>query len=149
MREIKFRGKSDDGKWHYGDLLQYNDGTISIGVHGTYIDDGYSINDGYNCIIEVEEDSVGQFTGIKDRNGNDIYEGDTLKWTVRNRSKNRKGTHKPYKKPQERIGTVVWSLGGLRLKSVDYPDAKWNYVLLNPQMNLEVIGNIHDKDSVE
>ena len=34
MREIKFRGKRlDNGEWEYGDLLQYDDGSVCIGVH--------------------------------------------------------------------------------------------------------------------
>ena len=34
MREIKYRGKRlDNGEWEYGDLLQYDDGAVCIGVH--------------------------------------------------------------------------------------------------------------------
>lgn len=45
MREIKFRGKRlDNGEWEYGDLLQYDDGSVCIGVHSkNYTDDGFNV----------------------------------------------------------------------------------------------------------
>ena len=69
MREIKFRGRCvSTNEWFYGDLVQKH--------NGIYITRKYA--DGYIDLIKVDLESVGQYTGLKDKNGRKIYEGDIV-----------------------------------------------------------------------
>ena len=68
MREIKFRGKSTKidcfGKWVYGDLH------IRIPFAHIHEDIGKR--------VPIDPDTIGQFTGLTDKNGIEIYEGDII-----------------------------------------------------------------------
>lgn len=76
MREIKFRGRDTDGNWHYGDLLRY--------VRDSYdmiIPVGHANSDDlYDDVVCVDYETVGQFTGLHDCEGQEIYEGDVLEY---------------------------------------------------------------------
>lgn len=138
MSEIKFRGISTEtGKWVYGNFeIGY---TTSSGFHciGSYIIEHRKDDDGYEYFkhIEVKPETVGQYTGLKDKNGIEIYRGDIVKY--------RSHPHKMI------TGEVIYHEQYARyLVKHDYQVSStgrstWNFSFFGSQNYLEVIGNIH------
>lgn len=127
MREIKFRGKDvDSGEWHYGSLVTYPNGRCEIVV----FDDSEILE------YEVDVESVGQFTGLYDANGEEIYEGDVIERFQPN-PHYRNGV---YYDGNAIYGVVQYIEGGFYITTVFNEAFK---MCANPD-DMWVQGNIHD-----
>lgn len=125
MREILFRGKNKYGKWHYG---YYTEGYYIDGTAVSWIEVVDRKKKDTECPTVIP-DTVGQFTGLTDKNGKRIFEGDIVEHHVQ--------------------GDILVNRG---VVNWDKENARWAYRLntMNPcfafynPKAFEVIGNIHD-----
>lgn len=119
MKEILFRGKRvDNGEWVFGDL-EHNGKNVPKWVNGN----------------EIVPESVGQFTGLTDKNGKKIFEGDIVKeWSSHWKT--------PLKTEINIYEVVCEYLGSLHLiRKTEYGE---NSTPLYRRSVVEVIGNIYD-----
>lgn len=138
MREIIFRGKrKDNGKWIEGYFFETN-----TPVYRAFIITNMSVDVSDNCtdildfnIIEVIPETVGQFTGLTDKNGKKIWEGDIID-------------------TPDRLIEVVWFERNAQfdLKFIKHAHDKkiinFKGIEMRDLKEYEVIDNIHDNPEI-
>lgn len=133
MREIKFRGRSfDNGEWVYGDYHKRAGGVHCI-IKMEPDENGKVVY----AVHQAVPDTIGQFTGLHDKNGKEIYEGDIVKWILTMPEIGVNGGYEEYH--IEEIAEIKWEAGALQLG--EYCAAVFAY---ESEDYAEVIGNIHD-----
>ena len=141
MREILFRGKRiDNGVWVEGDLIQLHDGRMYIvnNVHGACIDDkGNFINTEEPFVCAVDPATVGQYTGLTDRNGKKIFEGDIVLFEDECPS-----NYEYHDCTEMRCGAIEY--GDNCFYITNRIAVTMEDLIYDGKLDVEVIGNIHD-----
>lgn len=141
MREILFRGKPKTDYWFFSQI--WADSCKDGFVYGSLLvsKDKYYIcvsaicainqcvNNGTTSMIEVDPSTVGQYTGLTDKNGNRIFEGDVIRFSL-------KTITTDY--------VVEWHNGGFVFRDVKIR-AIGSDLVQSDADNAEIVGNIHDR----
>ena len=135
MREILFRGKRcDNGEWAQGYYIRADHHWHNHGIHKDWITLGASANGGWFALhnkYAVKAETVGQFTGLTDKNGKKIFDGDIIEWFAQGESERPDFGYIEYDE-QSFAWRVCW-----QKYDPDFMEGM-------QQEYISVIGNIHD-----
>lgn len=155
MREIKFRGKSKNvNEWCYGTYIFTNDNTNDPFRTGPFKESHRIVfwcsgdwNMGGWVDEEVIPETIGQYTGLKDKNGKEIYEGDIVEWVF---FYERLGANMGVTEDDTIVkGIIRWKQGGFILEVIenDFENAGYysiSALYTDTESDVEIIGNIWD-----
>jgi len=133
-REIKFRGKTLNGDWVEGAYFTMRHGDERKHTHHFIIPDGTPIPKDKpigDIQVEVRDFTVGQYTGVRDQFGTPIYEGDIVRFHMRDRFVD---------EPEYQEGTIVFDDGMFFAKLLK----STHYLCVINYGDYEVIGNQFD-----
>lgn len=135
LERTKFRAKDiETGQWVYGQLVAPSEGYYIVTE-----DDEY----------EIDPETLGQYTTVKDNIGNYIYEGDIVECVSWNEYFSITKDDKTIQSSFRRIMSVIWKNGAFKLlETFDgvMPPNTWDMIV---DGDLSVIGNIHDNPGLD